>query len=549
MAIEFNQPKPWTVGQELTPVGETVPTYEATGPCMACPITDVVMPDCVDDMSAILIRNQHAIRVQFTLPTAGPGRVCYWDKADPSALTYTSPELNNLLVHEQWLAPPGGVSDCLDAGTSYCWVAQTRDTNGNWVPYTCEEQVDTLPCFNETSTDMLTSTSVRVTFTLGMNAPGRICYWPKNDKLAMKLYTVEELSSNFGAPGNPHIQTINFLQPNTEYVLITQIGGASGMEDDWSDYGCPVEIMTEPSVVSADKTDPALLARIAFWEAQGYTLAWSAQPDSSDLNANTAANYANSAKFTNGQPLSNYNMENGASSSISLAPDGTPAVRMNLVVNASGQPFACAQMRNTALGLNHTVDYESVVFLMEYWNDSVIGLDHHNNRGEYMGFGPHWGSMPGERHVPTGSNRQSTNRSFSMRVPLGASGNFSGYFYLPDWEAYHAVFPFTPPDSTAGQSLAFSGAGVFPTQDQWSILELEVKQNKPASAYNAEANLYHDGVFGGTAQGPSWIQGGNWRTRDMDDVRWRGFGYVFWHNPIRRMETMWYRCAAIFTRV
>ena len=98
-----------------------------------------------------------------------------------------------------------------------------------------------------------TTLEIRFTFTAGM--PGRLCYAPTASPTSVQ-YTSPELSSIYGTTGNPHVQTLVNLTPDTEYLVTSQTTADGGST--WENISCPTSFTTPldihtfpPSVVSA----------------------------------------------------------------------------------------------------------------------------------------------------------------------------------------------------------------------------------------------------------------------------------------------------------
>lgn len=89
-----------------------------------------------------------------------------------------------------------------------------------------DRHVDIVPVVNVNG-------AVTVTYTMTANMPGRLCYKSVGGSPS---YTNPELSSTYGTPGNPHVQTLNGLGPGL-YEVYSQTTTDGGLT--WEDLSCP----------------------------------------------------------------------------------------------------------------------------------------------------------------------------------------------------------------------------------------------------------------------------------------------------------------------
>ena len=77
------------------------------------------------------------------------------------------------------------------------------------------------------------------------------------------------------------------------------------------------------ATITTEATPPVVVSdRDQFWGGQGYTRAWFATPDASEISEDGEA-YLRAAKWSNGVPLRSYNVINNAAVTVRYAPDGT----------------------------------------------------------------------------------------------------------------------------------------------------------------------------------------------------------------------------------
>lgn len=101
------------------------------------------------------------------------------------------------------------------------------------------------PLFVSISEFSKNSTSITISFEFNANMPGRLKVSEETNP-ANTFYTVGELSSNYGGPGNGHKQTVGGLSPSTSYVFVSQ----TLVNDVWIDVSVPTIFTTSASVVA-----------------------------------------------------------------------------------------------------------------------------------------------------------------------------------------------------------------------------------------------------------------------------------------------------------
>ena len=261
------------------------------------------------------------------------------------------------------------------------------------------------------------------------------------------------------------------------------------------------------ATITTEATPPVVVSdRDQFWGDQGYTRAWFATPDASEISEDGEA-YLRAAKWSNGVPLRSYNVINNAAVTVRYAPDGTPAVRLSL----GAAPASGNDNRPSALIWGHQLGNEvadkKIVYSQEVWYPCATAGQ--QLAAQYISIGPHWGS-DASLVVPGGSFRPDPNSGWTFRVPVATSvsngvSSGSGLYYL------YTYLPDQPgPQGSSFQVLAEPQCG------QWDLVELEIIPNRPASAFNAIVRIFINKVLITTRTGL--------RIRELDDVHARGFG-------------------------
>ncbi len=327
----------------------------------------------------------------------------------------------------------------------------------------------------------------------------------ENSKSYLKFGT-DESALNQKNPGEysfkhaTHIQMVKGLQDKTTYYFQVIAENQMGVFAESNVISCTtkekvIDPVPQPVVKPPLNT---ITARDQFWANKGYRKQWSATPSQNDMGKDPETFFR--GEWSGGSNLVFYNVSKHKNAlALSSAPDGSPSVKSYL---PKGQTFG-ANIKGMQLG-SQGPEAQSV-WSMQWYNPCVGGQKVNNRSGTYIGFGHIWGAKDGSTRSPGGS--KNLDDAWSVRVPLAKSNSYFVYAYKPD------------KDRASGESYV---SPIKPKCDKWTQIELEIIQNNPASKFNGQFNLYIDGQLVREVK--------NIRTRQVNGVKPRGFGFFVQHN-------------------
>ena len=361
---------------------------------------------------------------------------------------------------------------------------------------TAQSAVSEAPQFVNVVVESTTATTARVRWTLDKFATGQIEYGATT---AYGSFTTEETSFDY----SEHVQTITGLTSGTEYHFRLLAEDAEGNSAVSVDYD-----FTTTAATSAG----AQTARDQFWIDDGWGIEWASTPGTADVGVN-GLDFVNRSEWLHGSPLQIQNVTGSPSSAIfdvQNAPDGAPALRINLPAGSTGQsngPGVLVRGRQ----LNGLTESKRVVFSQEIYYPAPSSTQ--QERRQYVGLGHYWGSDASDFAV-SGSSRPDPSPGWTVRIPtsrnhIGGSGLFYAYTYFPD------------DPGPAGRSYH---TFTLPQPDRWELIEVEVNQNVNPNAATGSFRVYINEELVTTVN--------NIRIREKADVLPKGFGiFVARGNP------------------
>lgn len=256
------------------------------------------------------------------------------------------------------------------------------------------------------------------------------------------------------------------------------------------------------------QSSSTMSARGVFWaqpENGEYEILWEATPSIADVGM-SAEQWFNEQEWTNGVPIVT-SVDNG-SAVIALAPDGTPAVQVDIAVNqVSGLNYRGHQLTPSST-------YLDVVHSLETWTQSTTA-------NSYYGFGHHWWSN-GTQVSSGGSNNPNGG---TVRGVIAGSGNDATYIYGCDNTGFGATHVASHPH----------------IYDKWVLNEMEVRLNNPAS----EANGYIQQLV----DCETIKEVTDYRLRCLDDVYHKGTASFVRHNAgAPAPQSYWLKNYKIYAR-
>jgi len=373
------------------------------------------------------------------------------------------------------------------------------------------------------------TTSLRIRIGFIANQPARLGY-RVSGSTGPYQYTGGELSSNFGAVGNEHLQLISGLTAGTSYEIVSQTTLDNAVT--WVDVSCPTIFTTDSIMTSGDNIPPESID--AFWNSLGYEREWGDTPKAADVGMRFD-DYIETPHWSNGN--SPTFSSNDSDNLIQLAPDGTPAICSTIFAPPSATRSLSVHGRQFG---NDGLQKRSVVMYHEFYTDTPEngGVSNPLARpgGMYMLFGHHIFSRVGSTANSAGSNYQSGASSF--RISIGNSSQYFIWSYIKQFD-------------TTGTGRSFFGNPVVALFNQginenvynrWVPMALEVVLNDP-NQNNGELRMYVDGVL--------IHEQLNLEIREFSDQYLKGFGLyheVTGGNNLPADETLYSRNNIVYSK-
>ena len=506
------------------------------------------------------------VRIQFGTVTAQPARLCYSPVLSAQGgYDYTSPELSSNFgdpgnEHKQWIP-----IDPDFAGEDYSVIVQVLDDDANWVDLSCPFTFPTQasgctpsPLHDSLGFSNRTANSVEVDFTFTQNAPGRLCYAPLTDPSALQ-YTPAELSSNFGAPLNPHTQTLTGLTSSTAYLVNSQTTTDGGLT--WTDVSCPEQVNTTGVIltpttraadIGADVLEPFL--------TDGYTVKWSNTPIGEDV-GKRLKDYLPEPHWSNGYPMwrnsqGEFNAagyDNVEQNRIVLDPlEGMPAMRSRVVNYLQTNPretniFEGLNVRGNQFGPQGCPD-RSIIYTGEFMTtDDEFGVIHpdptnNSQLGMYIGLGHFPFTRPGIGQDGFSGGGQFIEGTATARVPIQNDTRFFNFFYLEQRKNQ------TPPRFSL--MLNNTAPSFNDLRGRWNRFTLKVDLNSAPRVRDGDTRLWINEVFVGRGSDLFANADGFEIVGYMDQLA-KGWGML--HSHYRSTspggeERLYFRNQAILTR-